>query len=71
MEVGRSCGATGDQDAGPEVPASYSRDEPELAEERSDSLAQVPRPEVSQGRKKHIVRNEVTIGKLQKSVAQV
>jgi hypothetical protein len=45
--------------------------EPELAEERSDSLAQVPRPEVSRDRQKHITRNEVTIGKLQKSVEQV
>jgi hypothetical protein len=46
-------------------------DEPELVEERSDSLAQVPRPEVNQGRQKHIARNEATIGKLQKSVKQV
>jgi hypothetical protein len=45
--------------------------EPELAEERSDLLAQVPRQEVSQGRQKHIVCNDVTIGKLQKSVEQV
>jgi hypothetical protein len=44
--------------------------EPELAEERSDSLAQVPRPEVNQGRQKHIACNEMTISKLQKSVEQ-
>jgi hypothetical protein len=40
----------------------------ELVKERCDSLAQVPGPEVSQGRQTHIVYNEVTIGKLQKSV---
>jgi hypothetical protein len=45
--------------------------DPELAEERSHSLAQVPRPEVSKGRHKHIERNEVTLGKLQKSIEQV
>jgi lipopolysaccharide biosynthesis regulator YciM len=44
--------------------------EPELAEERSNLLVQVLRPEVSQARQKHIARNKVTIGKLQKSVAQ-
>jgi hypothetical protein len=49
----------------------FQKYEPELADERSDSLAPAPRPEVSQGRQKHVAHNEMTIGKLQKSVERV